>query len=276
MTRTIMAKGKDLPPTTLDELRRNLERLRLFAMLENLDEAVEQASSLEQGYVTFLAGLVQKQVLAHTDAGAQRRIRNAGFPKMKTFDSFDWQFQKGLNVQLVKDLMNLHFVKQGRPVLLLGRPGTGKSHLSTAYGVLAATAGYSVRFMAVSRLLRDLYATLADGSTDRLIARLARPDLLILDDLRSIPTKPEYANLFYDLVEARHGRRSTIVSSNLSVKLWGKVLGNVALTASLVDRLMDRAHVINIKNGRSWRWEGPEAPPEDERPSDLTPESDET
>jgi DNA replication protein DnaC len=271
-----MAKSKELPPTTLDELRRNLERLRLFAMLEHLDEAVEQASSLEQGYVTFLAGLVDKQMLAHTDAGAHRRIRNAGFREIKTFDTFDWQFQKGLNVQLVKDLMNLHFVKQGRPLLLLGRPGTGKSHLSTAYGVLAATAGYSVRFIAVSRLLRDLYATLADGSTDRMILRLARPDLLILDDLRSIPTKSEYANLFYDLVEARHKRRSTIVSSNLSVKTWGKVLGNVALTASLVDRLMDRAHVINIKNGRSWRSEGPEAPPEDERPSDLTPESDDT
>jgi DNA replication protein DnaC len=269
-----MAKSKDLPPTTLDELKRNLERLRLLAMLEHLDEAVEQASSLEQGYVTFLAGLVERQVLAHSDAGAQRRIRNAGFPEQKTFETFDWQFQKGLNIQLVKDLMNLHFVKQGRPVLLLGRPGTGKSHLSIAFGMLAATSGYSVRFTSVSRLLRDLYATLADGTTDRLITRLTRPDLLILDDLRSVPSKPEYANLFYDVVEARHGKRSTIVSSNLSVKMWGKVLGNVALTASMVDRLMDRAHVINIKNGRSWRSEGPEAPPADDRPADMPAETE--
>lgn len=185
-----MAKSKELPPTTLDELRRNLEKLRLFAMLEQLDEAVEQASSLEQGYVTFLAGLVERQVLAQTDSGVQRRIRNAGFPKLMTFDTFDWQFQRGLNVQLVKDLMNLHFIKQARPVLLLGRPGTGKSHLSTAYGILAATAGYSVRFVDVSKLLRALYATLVDGSTDRLVAKYARPDLLILDDIRSMPNKP--------------------------------------------------------------------------------------
>jgi len=78
-----MAKSKDLPPTTLDELRRNLERLKLLAMLEHLDEALEQASSLEQGYVTFLAGLVEKQVLSHTDAAAKRRIDNAGFPKIR-------------------------------------------------------------------------------------------------------------------------------------------------------------------------------------------------
>jgi DNA replication protein DnaC len=267
-------RDKERPPTTLDELKRNLERLRLFAMLEYLDEAVEQASSLEQGYVTFLAGLVERQVLAQTDAGAQRRIRTAGFPEIKTFDSFDWQFQKGLNVQLVKDLMNLQFIKQGRPLLLLGRPGTGKTHLSTAFGILAATAGYSVRFMPMSKALKELYATLVDGSTDRLIARLARPDLLILDDLRSIPTKPDYANLLYDVVEARHRKRSTVVSSNLSVKMWGKVLGNAALTASLVDRLMDRAHVINIKRGRSWRWEGPDAPPADDRPTGLDPGTD--
>lgn len=269
-----MAKNKELPVTPLDELKRNLERLRLMAMLEHLEEAIEQASSLEQGYVTFLGGLVETQMLAFTDAGVQRRIRNAGFPKLKTFDTFDWHFQKGLNVQLVKDLMNLHFIKQARPVLLLGRPGTGKSHLSIAYGVLAATAGYSVRFMDISRLLRDLYATLADGSTDQLIAKLTRPDLLILDDLRSVPSKPEYANLFYDLVEARHTKHSTLVSSNLSVKMWGKVLGNVSLTASLVDRLIDRAHVINIKSGRSWRSEGPDAPPEDQRPPDLASDSD--
>jgi DNA replication protein DnaC len=269
-----MARSKDLPPSTLDELKRNLERLKLRAMLEHLDEALEQASSLEQGYVSFLAGLIDKQVLANTEASASRRIDAATFPAIKTFDTFDWHFQKSLNVQLVKDLMNLQFVKQARPVLILGRPGTGKTHMSIAYGVLAATAGYSVRFFPVSRLLPTLYASLADGTTDVLIRRLARPDLLILDDLRSIPSKPEYANLLFDLVEARHGRRSTLVSSNLSVKMWGKVLGNPALTASLVDRLMERAHVINIRKGRSWRSDGPDAPPEHDRPEDIAPDDD--
>jgi DNA replication protein DnaC len=108
-----------------------------------------------------------------------------------------------------------------------------------------------------------------------MVSRLARPDLLVLDDLRSIPTKPEYANLLFDVVDARHGARSTILSSNLSVKMWGKVLGNAALTASLVDRLMDRAHVINIRNGKSWRSEGPDAPPEDDRPVGVSVETDE-
>ena len=86
--------------------------------------------------------------------------------------------------------------------------------------------------------------------------------------------RKEYATLLFDLVEARHLKKSTIVSSNLSVKRWGKVLGNPALTASMVDRLMERAHVINIRRGRSYRTEGPLAPPEQDRPAELTGDED--
>lgn len=270
-----MARHKDKPPNTLDELRRNLERLKLHAMLEALDEALEQAQTLQQGYGTFLAALVEKQVLAMADASAERRIKAAKFPETKTFDAFNWTFQKGLNVALVKDLMNLDFIRQGRPVLLLGRPGTGKSHMSIAYGHLAALAGYNVRFFTVTKLIAALYASLADSSTDRLVARLARLHLLILDDLRDMPAKPEYASLLYDVIDARYGRCSTMVSSNLSVKQWGKALGNPTLTGSLVDRLMERAHVINIRRGKSYRADGPEAPPQDDRPPGLRSESDE-
>ena len=248
----------------------NLSKLKLTAMAENLDDALEQAVQLEQGYIAFLAGLVEREVLARSERSTKRRMNIAKFPAIKTFDTFDWTFQRGLNVQLVKDLMNLQFIDLGRPVLLLGRPGTGKTHISVSYGVLAAQRGYSVRFYKASVLLADLYATLADGTTERLIARLARLDLLVIDDLRHVPVRPEYATLLFDLVEARHLRKSTLVSSNLSVKAWGTLLGNPALTASMVDRLMERAHVVNIKRGRSYRVEGPEASPE--RPPELEDE----
>ena len=120
-------------PSVLDELRRNLERLKLRAMVLHLDEALEQAVKLEQGYIAFLAGIVGREVLARGESSTIRRMNAAKFPAVKTFDSFDWTFQKGMNVQLVKDLMNLQFIDQGRPVLLLGRPGTGKTHLSISY-----------------------------------------------------------------------------------------------------------------------------------------------
>lgn len=263
-------KNKTTPPSALDELRQNLEQLKLYAMLEALDEALDQAQTLQQGYGTFFAGLVQRQLLAVADAASARRIKAAGFPETKTFDSFDWAFQKTLNVALVKDLMSLGFIDQARPVLLLGKQGTGKSHLSIAFGHLAALAGYNVRYFTASKLLALLYASLADGTTDRLVARLAKVHLLIIDDLRDLPPKAEYASLLYDVIDARYRKRSTIVSSNLTVKQWGKALGNPTLTASLVDRLMERGHVINIRRGISYRTHGPEAPSEIDLPDELS------
>ncbi len=260
------------PPSVLDELRRNLERLKMRAMARHLDAALDEAVQLEQGYIAFIAGLVEREVLARAESSQRRRTTTARFPAVRTFDDFDWTFQKGLNIQLVKDLQNLQFIEQARPVLLLGTPGTGKTHISVAYGLLAVQRGYSVRFFKAPQLLGDLYASLADGTTDRLIGRLARFDLLIIDDLRHVPPRPEYATLLFDLIEARHLKRSTMVSSNLSVKAWGELLGNAALTASLVDRLMERAHVINIRRGRSYRTEGPEASPD--CPEDLAPRDD--
>ena len=270
-----MANQRKILPTTLDELRRNLEQLKLPAMHAALDESLQQAQTLQQGYSTFLAGLLEKEVLARADAASARRIKAAAFPSVKTFDTFNWGFQVGLNVQLAKDLMSLDFVRQGRPVLLLGRPGTGKTHLSLAYGHLAALKGYKVGFFACSRLLEQLYASLADASTDKLVRRLAALDLLILDDLRALVPKAEYASLLYEVIDARHGRKSTMLSSNLSVDAWGKALGDKTLTASIVDRLMERACVLNIKRGRSYRSEGPDAPPPGEQPDglDMAPEA---
>jgi len=258
---------RDVPPTLLEELRRDLSRLKMEAMAEALDDALDEAQTTQQGYATMLAGLVKTQLLATNRKAVKRRMDYAKFPFQRHFNDFDWAFQPGLNVQLVKDLMTMHFVRQGRPVLMLGRPGTGKSHMSVALGTLAVEAGYRVRFFSASKLLADLYASLADSSTDRLVRRLATVDLLIVDDLRAVPVRAEYASLLYELVEARHGKRATVLSSNLSVTKWGDVLGNRTLAASMVDRLLERAHVINIKNGRSYRTEGPDAPPAEDQPA---------
>ena len=266
-----MARDRDKPPTALDELRRDLERLRLKVMLAALDEALDEAARSEQSYAAFLAGLVRQEMLARTDSQAAARVKAAKFPRHKTFDDFDWAFQPGLNILLVKDLMTLRFIEQGRPVLILGRPGTGKSHISTALGVLAAQRGFTVRFYSAPKLLNELYAALADHTADRLIEQLARLDFLIIDDLRQMPVKLEHASLLNELVEARYGRKATLLSSNLPVSAWGAALGSPALVAPMIDRLMERAHVLNIKQGRSWRVEGPEAPPVQERPADLAP-----
>lgn len=267
---------KPLPPTVLEQLRRDLESLKLRAMAEYLDEALLQAQKTEPGYIAFFAGLISRQVLWASERALARRIVHAGFPCLKTFEQFDMGFQSGLNVAMVRDLMNLEWVKLGWALLILGRHGTGKSHLAIAYGHLAALRGFSVLFFDAQKLLDRLYQALADATIDRLLAQLARVDLLIIDDLRDTRSRPEHASLMFDLIDARHQKRATLVTSNLSVTAWGKALGNPTLVAAMVDRLMEKAAVLNIRRGRSYRTEGPFAVPVAEQPEDLvreTPES---
>jgi DNA replication protein DnaC len=261
---------RQLPPSALEQLKRDLEQLKLRTLERVLEPTLETAQKTEQGYITFLAELVKQEKLARMESATIRRLKAAGFPVTRTFDQFDWTFQAGLNVQLVKDLMNLHFITAGRPVLLLGRPGVGKTHLMLAFGHLAVHHGFSVRFFNASRLLELLYAALADASLEKVLRNLSRVDLLLIDDLREIPPRPEYASLLFDLVDSRYQSRSLMLSSNLSVNTWGKALGNPPLVAALVDRLMERAHIINIRRGRSYRLEGPEAPAYEQRPEELS------
>ena len=230
-----MPTPRKILPTTLDELRRNLEQLKLHAMLAGLDESLQQAQTLQQGYSTFLASLLDKEVLARAESASARRIKAAAFPAVKTFDTFNFGFQPGLNVQLAKDLMNLDFVRQGRPVLLLGRPGTGKTHLSLAYGHLAALKGYKWRFFACSRLLEQLYASLADASTDKLSGARRRSTCSSSTTCAPWCRRQSTPASCTKVIDARQAAESTLLSSNLSVDAWGKALGDKTLTASIVD-----------------------------------------
>jgi DNA replication protein DnaC len=245
---------------TLDNLKDNLRRLGLKKMLEILDEALETAQKLSQGYVGFLSYLVDQELSDRLDRRRDRRIKEARFPEHKTLDAFDFAFQPSISVEQVKDLHELRFIDEARPVLILGKPGTGKSHLAISLGLCACCHGYTVRFYTAHSLVKLLYASMADDSTDRLLARLARIDLLVIDDLGYLRCTPEHASLFFDLICSRYQQKAIVITSNISMKEWGRSLGDEILTSAVIDRLMHRASVINIKRGKSWRTEGPESP----------------
>jgi DNA replication protein DnaC len=232
----------------LDRLRRNLQTLRLRHIAEHLDEHLREAKRLKLGHVGFMVRATDAEVLARSEKGAQQRIAKACFEEVVTLDAFEFHKQPTIDRRQIMDLAELGFLDRCEAVLFLGPSGVGKSHLATALGVRACEAGYRVEYHRAPELFPILHAAMADDSLDELLEILARPPLMIVDELGAGVRKPEqdFGALFYELVGARHRRGSLVVVSNFSVTDWAKKLGNAPLVSAALDRLLDGAYVTDI------------------------------
>lgn len=244
----------------IETLKQDLRRLRLKDMAEALDSTLERAEKQREGYLTFLSQLVSTQLKARDSRSVERRIKKAGLNKDMTFETYDWNFQPALNVEYLKDLAEFSFIPEHHPVLILDKSGTGKTHLAHALGIRACENGYHVACYKLQTLLDKLYATLADDTTEEVIGRLARLDILIIDQIGYIRTRPEYPSLLLDLISACHNRTSLIITSNISFTEWGQAIGNPSIVNAIVDRIFHKARLINITPGKSYRTQGPDAP----------------
>jgi DNA replication protein DnaC len=249
-----------MKPIPIETIKQQMRQLRLKDMAEYIETALELAQKQKQGHLEFVAQLMARQIEATAKRSVERRINTARLPPNMTFDNFDWGFQPGLNVEYLKNLKTLTFVANHQPLLILGKTGTGKTHMAAALGVEACEAGFRVGFFKLQQLLFNLYATLADDTTEQAVAKLARLDLLIIDHIGYIRNKDEYPSLLLDLICACQDRVSLIVTTSISLEQWGVALGNVSITNDIADRLFHNAGVINIRPGRSYRTEGPNAP----------------
>lgn len=176
---------------------------------------------------------------------------------MKTLEAFDWDFQPELDKALVLELARLDFVRRPDDIIITGKAGTGKSHILKAFGLRACQQGVRLRYARCVDLLDDLHAGLADGTYERRLKSWSRPPLLIIDDVglgqvKKQPDEPTAAHTLYNLVDRRHGRASTAITSNIRLSEWGRYLGDVPLTAAILDRLAMHAIRIDI-DGPSYR-----------------------
>lgn len=237
----------------LVELQRALRQLRCSGRAAGLEPRLLEAQTARLAPIDFLATLVQDERLRRQDRLLDRRITQAGFRDAgKTLDTFDFDFNKKMHRRLVFELATGRFVTQHEDGLFLGPPGTGKSHLAQAIGFAVIQQGHRVLYRQAHSLLEELAEAQLAGTRKHYIAQITAVPLLLIDDLGMRRLPQTAAEDFLEIVMRRYEKASTLITSNRPVEDWGKLLGDTAAVAALLDRLLHHAHVLTC-GPRSWR-----------------------
>lgn len=230
-----------------------LKRLKLPTIRRMYAEVAREAAEQNQTFEEFLLELVELELRQRDENQLRQRLRQAGFPVMKTLEAFDFSVMPALNKPKVLMLAKCDFVSQHDNVILLGNSGTGKTHLATAFGAAACRKGHKVRFWTAAALVQELLAAQHEHRLAKLEKAWLRTDLVVLDDVGYTPFSSTGAELLFQFVAALYERGSLVVTSNLEFSEWTRVFGDERLTAALLDRLTHRAHILPM-NGESYRF----------------------
>jgi len=229
-----------------------LKRLKLPTILREHASIAVTCRKDNSEYATFLLRLVERESLDRDQRAADRRVKNARFPVIKTLDTFDFTAQPSINQKWVQELMVGEYLDRQENLLLVGNSGTGKTHLATALGFAACMQGRSVRFFTVKELATHLLEMAEQRHLERTLKQLERLDLLILDELGYVPFSKTGAELLFEVVSRAYERVSLLVTTNLPFEQWVEIFGCERLTGALLDRLTHRVHILEA-NGPSYR-----------------------
>lgn len=227
----------------LDQLLKNLNMTKIR---EILDQELARATKNQTSYTELLGRLFRAQYLWKQERSMEYRIRNAGLPERWTLETFPFKKQPGVQAKTIRELAQLDFIPKAENIVLIGDTGRGKTGIASSLLLKALENGYRGCFIKAQDLFDDMYASLADRSSRKLLNRLARLDVVLIDELGYLNLRPEQCNIFFKLMDERYNRKSTIITTNLPYDDWYAFLGNKKMVEALLSRLRHRCHTIHI------------------------------
>lgn len=230
-----------------EELEQLLTSLRLKRILEIYDGHLKASEKDDVTYTDFLLGLLRPQWHARQEQSLEWRIKRAGLPEQWSLDTFPFPKQPGVNRRQIRAFAELDFIGKAENIVFIGPTGVGKTGLASGLLLKALQNGYRGQFIRAQDLFDEMYASLADRSTRKLVNRLARLDVLHIDELGYFNCRPEQANVFFKLMEERYHKKATLITTNLQYEEWHSILGNKPMVDALLSRLRHRCHTVTIE-----------------------------
>ena len=230
-----------------------LKKLRLPTFLRNYAKFAEDAAQESLGYERFLLALAEQEIRQREENQRQRRIKGARFPVLKELADFDFSCVSSLSKQRVLDLTRGAYIDKAEPIILVGNPGLGKTHVATGLALAACRQGHRVRFYTAAGLVNELILAQDEHRLSRFLTLALKHQLIVLDELGFIPFSATGAQLIFQFCSTLYERVAMIVTTNLRFADWVQVFGEERLTAALLDRLTHKAHILEFV-GESYRF----------------------
>jgi DNA replication protein DnaC len=228
------------------DLHELLALLKLSALNDVVIQELERAQKTQPSYTAFYTSMLRAQYELIRERALKSRIRAAKFPEVWTLETFPFDKQPGVHAPSIRELGELDFIARKENIVLIGLTGVGKTGLASGILLKAVEHGYRGLFIKAHDLFEEMYASIADRSSKRLLTRLINLDILLIDEMGYLSLKPEQTNMFFKLMHERYSRGATLITTNLEYDAWHDFLGRKEMVSALLSRLRHHCHTIKI------------------------------